>query len=125
MLSEAISMAQKPTEQRQLVTLAAEAQKLLQEFIRLPLTEPGYATDLLMEFDRKVAEFKRLQAKIESGPKKARVLRLADAPAPRQCPICRQRVVLRKRNYVETKTAIYHRACYSAAIDRQSKRSSR
>jgi hypothetical protein len=117
-------MAQKPTDRRQLVSLAADAQKLLQEFIRLPFTEPEYATDLLSEFDRKVAEFKRLQAKIESGPRKARVLRLADAPAPRRCSICRQRVVLRKRNYIETKAAIYHRACFSASIERQPRRSS-
>jgi hypothetical protein len=119
-----ILMAQKPTDPRHLLRLAADAQKLLQEFIQLPFTEPERATELLAQFDRRVAEFKHLQAKMEPRPRKGRVLRLADAPAPSRCSICRQRIVLRKRNYVKTATAIYHRACYSAAVDRQLRRSS-
>jgi hypothetical protein len=116
---------QKPTDGKYLLLLAADAQKLLQEFIRLPLSEPERASELLIEFDRKVAEFKRLQAKIESGPRKARILRLADGPARRRCSTCRQRVVMRKGRYVETKRAIYHRACYRVVVERQTRRSSR
>jgi hypothetical protein len=117
-------VAQNPTDLRQLLTLATDAQKLLQEFVQMPLSEPERATELLIEFDRKVAEFKRLRAKVESGPSKARILRLADAPAPRRCSTCKQRVVMRKGHFVETKTTIYHRACYRTVVDRQPRRSS-
>ena len=118
-------MAEKPTERQHLLRLAADAQKLLQEFIRLPFTEPERATELLIEFDRKVAEFKRLQAKAGPRPHKARVLRLADAPAGERCSICRKRIAARKLDSIKTNRAIYHRACYVAVVvDRELRRSS-
>lgn len=105
-------MAEKPTEQ-DLVRLAVEAQKLLREFIELPFTEPERATQLLLKFDRKVAEFKRLQSKLTSRPVNARISLMAEAAALRRCSTCRQRIVLRKRDHVETEGAVYHRACYN------------
>jgi hypothetical protein len=103
---------------RELLRLATNAQKLLQEFIRLPFTEPERATELLNELDRAVAEFKRLQSSIvASRSKKARIFRLAEAL--RLCPICHRRIVLPKRNYVEMEGAIYHRACYGVVVGRQ------
>lgn len=106
---------------RKLLLLATNAQGLLQEFIRLPFSEPERATELLNELDRAVAEFKRLQsaiiASVASRSKKARIFRLAEAR--RLCPICRRRVVLPKRNYVEIEGAIYHRACYGDVVGRQ------
>jgi hypothetical protein len=105
---------------RELLLLATNAQKLLQEFIRLPFTEPERATELLHEFDRAVVEFKRLQSAIvASQSKRARVFRLEEARAPRLCPICHRRIVLPKRNYVEMEGAIYHRACYGVVVGRQ------
>jgi hypothetical protein len=105
---------------RELLLLATSAQKLLQEFVRLPFTEPERATELLNEFDRAVAEFKRLQSAIAaSRSRKARIFRLAEAPARRLCPVCEQRVVLRQRNYVEVEDAVYHRACARGVVRRR------
>lgn len=115
-------MAQKPTDSRQLVRIAADAQRLLQKFIDLPFSDPEGATELLAQFDQKVAEFKRLQARL-NRPGKARVLRLADAPARACCSICGKPIVA-KLNGVKTKGAIYHRTCYSAVVDRGLRRSS-
>lgn len=103
-------MAENRTD-KELLLRAVKAQRLLQEFIRLPFTEPERATELLSELDCAVVEFKRLQSAIvASRSKKARIFRIAEAP--RRCPICRRRVVLPKRNYVEVEGTIYHRACY-------------
>jgi len=105
---------------RELLRLATSAQKLLQEFIRLPYAEPERATELLNQFDAAVVEFKRLQSAIlSSQSRKARVFRLAEAPARRLCPVCEQRVVLKQRNYVEVEGAVYHRDCAKGVVKRR------
>ena len=118
-----ISLAENRTHKehdRQLLLLATNAQRLLQEFIHLPFTEPERATKLLSDFDCAVAEFKELQAVVvASQSKKARIFRMAEATAPRLCPTCERRVVLAKRNYVEAEGVIYHRACYGVGVGRQ------
>jgi hypothetical protein len=99
----------KPTRYDLILKSARDAQQFLQQFISVPFGDPIRATQLLNEFERAVEEFKRLRS--QAPAKKARVLRLADARAPRRCAICGQRVVRRKRDYLEIDGSVYHQAC--------------
>ena len=113
-------MAAKPKEPDLAILsdLAVHAQKLLQQFIDVPFTEPERATELLNEFDQAVEQFKLLSAKVPT--RKGRVLQIADAPKPRRCPICKQRIVRGRQDHIEIGDATYHQSCRDAAGSRRS-----
>jgi hypothetical protein len=106
-----------------LLESAQHAQKLLQQFIAVPFSDPKRATELLHEFERAVEEFKRIRSKAPT--QKGRLLRLTDAREPQHCAICQQRIFRSKRDYLEIDGSIYHRACHRAEGARRLDRSFR
>ena len=104
----------KPSNSDLLLESARHAQKLLQQFIGVPFSDPKRATQLLNEFECTVEEFKRLRSDLPM--KKGQVLWLADAPAPRRCAICGQRISRSKRDYIEIDGSAYHRACHRVEV---------
>ena len=89
-----------------LADLADHADKLLNEFLALPASERGRATDLIAEVQHVIAEFRRLRP-----PPTVVKRRLHLVKAGELCGVCSHSVDRSAGNFTATEYSVYHTAC--------------